>query len=431
MPDFNWGGDQNYIAPKSKSPWGSFWGFGKPGGQATSQEFDFGQMDPQSFDYDKWLGSFYQDIAGTLPTQVGFDITGGQATQGATPETLGYHWDATGQVWERESPGGIPFTRTQEEMDKYLAKQNRGMPGSAMGEAMGLYEADVNRMLEAERGNFLRDLQLRMAGIQTSFEGAADLREQAQSSADILRSRAADLGLEGEAVVERISDWVDTNMMEVQRLGEDAIETAMSAESAFATQLANYSNETAQRMSAYSIGIQRAAAPVHSAITTGMHPDGTPMSKAEQQASYLALNYQTAVQVQHAMAPLVNEREQTLLKGSQFAAQLSQATAATQQQQAALQEQAGAQFGGLLLGAYEQQKAYSGLAEQINMQAENALAAAELQAAQMETAGMFNAAQLRRDFNPVSFLSGFLGMLSVPPEVWQRNFPMDLEFDYA
>jgi hypothetical protein len=402
--------------------------FGGPGG--AGGEFDFGQFDPQSFDYEKWLGSFYEDISQTLPSEFKFDVSRGGGPAKATPESAGYHWDATKQAWEREQ-GGQTFSRSQDSMERYLASQNRNLPGSAMMETLGLYEADVNRMLEAERGNFMRDLQMRMSGIGRSFEGAAAIREQAQSSAEILRERAADLGIESEEVVEKISSWVDEQMGEVQRLGEEAIATARQAESEFAIQLGNYKNETAQRMSSYAIGIRRASAPMQSAIATGMHPDGTPMSKQEQQASYLALNYQTAVQVQHALAPLVNERENTLLEGGKYAAQLTEATAGVQQQQAGIQAQAGAQFGTLLLGAEEQASTYRNLAEQMNLQAENALATAELQSAQMEVAGLFQAAQLSRDFNPVSFLSGFLGLLSVPPEVWRRNFPVDLEFDFA
>jgi hypothetical protein len=437
MAGYNWGGGQG--------PWGgSYWGGGgagnfqwpSPGQPAggglpttTGGEFDFGQLDPQSFDYDKWLGSFYQDIAGTLPTGVGFDITGGQAGPRSTPEGLGYNWNAVNQRWEREE-AGTTYSRSQQEMEELLQRENRGMPGTAMGEALGLYEADINRLLEAERGNFMRDLQLKMAGIERSFAGAADVRAQAESSADVLRNRAQELGGLAEETITSITDWVDTQMGEVERLGDMAIQHALSAETEFAAQLANYKDATAQKMSATAIGIQRAAAPVMSAITTGMHPDGTPMTKQEQQASYLALNYQTSVQVQHAMAPLAFEREQTLLQGSQFAAQLSQQTAAVQQQQAGIQAEAGAQFGGLLLGAEQQAAAYRSLAEQLTLQAENALASAQLNAAQLETAGLFQAAQLQRNFNPVSFLSGFLGLLSVPPEVWRRNFPMNLEFNY-
>jgi hypothetical protein len=387
-------------------------------------------MDPADFDYEKWLGSFYTDIAGTLPQDFSFNMAPGQTTPGATPESMGYNWNAVNQRWEREETGHT-YSRTQQEMDALMQRENRGMPGTAMGDALELYEADVNRMLDAERGNFMRDLQLKMAGIESSFRGADDIRTQAESSADILRSRAADLGGLADESVNKISEWVDTQMAEVERMGQMAIDQALSAEDAFATQLANYKDATAQKMSATAIGIQRSSAPVTSAIATGMHPDGTPMTKQEQQASYLALNYQTAVQVQHALAPLTFEREQTLLKGSQFAAQLSQQTAGVMQQQSGIQAQAGAQFGTLLLGAEEQAANYRSLAEQLNLQAENALSAGTLQAAQMETAGLFQAAQLARDYNPVSFLSGFLGLLSVPPEVWKRNFPMDLEFNFA
>jgi len=425
-----WGGSGggNWGGTGSPAPWAKT--TPSSGAGAPTGEFDFGQMDPSSFDYEKWLGSFYSDVGETLPTEFSFNVGQGSTTPGTTAESLGYHWDALNQTWQREQ-GNQTFSRNQQEMDELLASKNRGMPGTAMGEAMSLYEADVNRMLEAEQGNFMRDLQMRMSGIESSFRGAADIREQGQSSADLLRERAESLGGLADDVVDKISGWVDTQMGEVERLGSMAIETAQSAESEWTTQLGKYKDVSAQKMSATAIGIQRSSAPIMSAIATGMHPDGTPMSKQEQQASYLALNYQTSVQVQHALAPLAFERERTLLEGSQYAAQLTQATAGVQQQQAGIQAQAGAQFGTLMLGAEQQAAAYRGLSEQLNMQGENAIAAATLQAAQMETAGLFQAAQLTRDFNPVSFLSGFLGLLSVPPEVWMRNFGSDMEFSFA
>jgi putative heme degradation protein len=151
------------------------------------------------------------------------------------------------------------------------------------------------------------------------------------------------------------------------------------------------------------------------------------MSDAERQAQSFALNYEVGTRVHTGIVPLASEIEQTMLAGAQHSATLEQATAGVMQQQAQIQAQEGVAMSGLVLQGQEQMRAYTEMATGLRITAENALSSSQLQATQLMVGAMMNAAQLYQDYNPVSFLSGFLNLLAVPREVWQRNLGYDME----
>ena len=404
---------------------------GTEGGQQPSGEFDWGEFDWENFDYSGMLkniegdlSSSWDNLAGQLTVQQ--DRSGAGETVDA--ESLGYHWNAVKGMWERQE-GGRDFTRSQKDMDSLIqAERNRrGLPGEAMGEALELYQGDVNRLIEAEKMNWGTKLKMILGSIGASFGAALGIAEQGRNTADELRSQAEALGLESEDQINKITGFIDDRMAEVDALGQEAIQTSLNAEAEWAKSLASYKSTSAQTMSAMAIGIRRSAAPIQSAIATGMHADGTPMTAQERQAMQVALDYEVGTKVHSAIVPLASEREQTLLQGAQYASQLSQATAGVQQKQAAIQAEEGARMAGIMLQAQEQQRMYSQMSTGLIMAAETALSQSQLQASQLAISGLQNAAQLYEDFNPMSFLSGFLNLLAVPREVWKRDLGFDME----
>ena len=438
MAEFDWG---QFTLPDSKdgegaSYMGDWWsdynqGY-KPEGKeaggagqtgAASQDFDWG-----SFDYNEFLGSMKQDLEGKWgEAQEGLQV---QQDVGGTlkEEDLGYHWNALKNQWEREQ-GNQTFGRTQEEMTKLLQaeRRSRGLPGEAMGQALELYQEDVNNLLEAEKLNWGVKMKMLLGSIGSAFSGAIGIAEQGKSTADALREQAAALGIESEEQMERITTFIGERMAKVEELGEDAIQTALAGEEAWAQSLMEYEDKSAQKMSMMAVGIHRAAAPVMSQIATGMHADGTPMTAQERTAATFALNYEVGTRVHSAIVPLADEREKTMLAGAQHASSLSQFTAATQQKQAGIHAQEAAQMGGLLLGAQEQGRMYSQMMTSLTMASESALSQSKLQATQLMVMALQQSAQLYEDFNPVSYLAGFMNILAVPRDVWQKDLPFNME----
>jgi hypothetical protein len=386
------------------------------------QDFDWESFDPKEMVSGMWedLTSGWDDAAGE------FKVDKQGPGEQISAESLGYRWDPTSDSWKEV--GGYR-SRSQRDMDALIEKERRraGYPGEAGETALELYEGDVNALREALHKNWEVRAKTALGSLGAAFEGALAVYERGQDTAEALRGRAEELGLESEEQLQRIASFVETGMEKAETLGQEAIETALRAESEWAQSLSDYKSHSAQTMSAVAIGIRRASAPAMSAIATGMHADGTPMSEGERRAMSEALNYTTGMEVHTRIAPMAAEREQTLLRGAQHASALTQATSQTQLAVGQQRIEETTRLGGLMLGAQQQHQAYSAMITDLTMASEQALSQSQLQATQLLLGGFAQAAQLYEDYNPVSYLAGFLNLLAIPRETWGRELGYDME----
>lgn len=285
---------------------------------------------------------------------------------------------------------------------------------------------DTHNMQGAADRQFVRN-NAQISAIQGLVGRApGQIMGQARSGADELAGvagRAEALGQQQVNDVTRRADDVmskfdagrDTFSRDINqgyRLGDQSV-------SGFQQAISDYADRGAQDASVIASGIRANSSQQMKMARAGIHPDGTPMTAAEQHDAVFQVERATSEQVQSAVTPVLTQYNNTVASLRQTLASLQQSNAGLRMTGAGIKEdyeksrgQLGATLNGQILQAHANQNNLMQISAGLHEARTAALNAAQLAAVNYEMQGMNTVAQLTQQ-NPESVVSWFQGLLAL------------------
>jgi len=299
----------------------------------------------------------------------------------------------------------------------------------ALTAALGYDTANMQGAADQQHANLERQssaLEDMLAGLSDRFQGPND---QFGQQIDQYIGKAEQLGtLNYNDTRNRVGGMMDDVQGAVGR-GDpsqdiaNANEYAGNAVAGFDAAISEYNDRGAQDASAMASAIRRNGHSQMQMARAGVHPDGTPMTAAEQSAAVAEVQWNTETAVQEQITPLLTRYNDTLLQMRRGLADLRSMQANTALQGGQLRSQYGLESGKVLGDAHmggiqAMNQATEMQAKMMEMGATLARAkadlsgAAQLNAVNLEMQGRSEVANMIRQ-NPQSVVSWFQGLMAL------------------
>jgi hypothetical protein len=251
--------------------------------------------------------------------------------------------------------------------------------------------------------------------IDEAARGAAQLEGVAGEARDLGRQQEGDFTAFRDNVManaDRGADRANADIDQAYELGDEAV-------SEYQRSISRYEDRGAQDASAVASAMNRRAASSMRMARSGMHPDGTPMTPAEQADAIAQVQFDTQAQIQEAVTPMLSHYNDAIAGLEQNLASLRMGNAGNRLQGASLRTQAesfradiGSQMGAQTLQAQANRQRMQELYSNLHQAGTQLRSAAILSATDLEMQGRMGMAQLVQQ-NPESVVGWFQGLMSL------------------
>lgn len=289
--------------------------------------------------------------------------------------------------------------------------------GAMQGAADEQWQANQNQINSLDM--LLQGISGRMMG--PAQQGAGQLRDLAGQAQGMGRDQTRQIG----GMVDKVKGGVDQVLQQGDPSGDIEAAYALSDEATagFQDAIAKYQDMGAQEASSMAFALRRQGHSAMKMARAGTHPDGSPMTAAEQADAVARVMYDTEMGVQQAVVPYLSRFNDTMvtlrknladlrMQGSQTRLAGGQLRSNSATERAGMAAQVGYQGIDAVSNAYEGERRMLELGANLYQAASSLEQAAILNTVNLEMQGRTVMSQLVQQ-NPRSVVSWLQGLLAI------------------
>lgn len=275
-----------------------------------------------------------------------------------------------------------------------------------LGNAMGY---DIRTQQGAMNEQFARNEQQSGMYEDALQRGIGTMQQAGLGEKQAAQQQAAKLDTQGKQQSQDFLKFRDQQMAQTRQDIGKANQFAAQGVETWNKAIGDFKDMSAQTAANAAFGLRRSTQEAMQQINSGMNPDGTMMSPAEQQAARMQLTQTTEQQVSQSVTGIMAQVNDQMaqMKGTLASLQMGQGQQAMAGAQ--LGASTGVSYGGMTLQNDQTRNDMARLSSQLTMTGEQAYAAALQQSVAMELQGRTTMAEMIRA-NPRSFVSMYAGL---------------------